>query len=145
MWRNEMGGARDMYLATSREGLTSSAPKKLGNGTWQLNACPMDGGGLVISPTGILTAWLRDARAYLASPDQAERQVGTGKDVAVASSGRQDLCRLGDRHEGRDLWMDGKVEALVANGAFPSVTVLPNGGAPAAWEETGSIQIRRLP
>ena len=47
MWRNWLGGSRDMYLARSRDGVTFSKPEKLGTGTWQINACPMDGGGLV--------------------------------------------------------------------------------------------------
>jgi hypothetical protein len=49
MWRNWLAGSRDMYLVRSRDGLTFSKPEKLGSGTWKLNACPMDGGGLAAS------------------------------------------------------------------------------------------------
>ena len=51
MWRNSLGGARDMYLSASRDGVTFPAPEKLGNGTWRIDACPMDGGGLAVSPS----------------------------------------------------------------------------------------------
>ena len=33
MWRNSMGGSRDMYLARSRDGVSFSKPEKLGTGT----------------------------------------------------------------------------------------------------------------
>ena len=46
MWRNWLGGSRDMYLTRSRDGVAFSKPEKLGTGTWPLNACPMDGGGI---------------------------------------------------------------------------------------------------
>ncbi len=47
MWRNALGGARDLYAALSSDGGQTFAPAvKLGTGTWKLNACPMDGGGV---------------------------------------------------------------------------------------------------
>ena len=42
-------------------------------------------------------------------------------------------------------WIDGKVEQLANAGAFPSLSGLPGGGVLAAWEESGAIEIRRLP
>jgi len=144
MWRNALGGARDMYLASSRDGVTFSAPEKLGNGTWQLNACPMDGGGLAVSPAKILTAWRRDGRIFLAEPGQPERQVGAGKDVALALSGKR-VYAVWSNGAGLQSWNDGKLEALSSAGAFPSLCALPAGGALAAWEEDGVIRILRLP
>jgi len=44
-----------------------------------------------------------------------------------------------------EVWIDGKLEELASNGAFPALTTLPGGGALAAWEEDGAIQVRRLP
>ena len=144
MWRNSVGGTRDMYIVTSSDGLNFSTPRKLGTGTWQLNACPMDGGGLAVSSSGILTAWRRDTGVFLAEPGQPERQVGTGKDVALALSGNRTYVAWvnGTKVE---TWIDGKVELLADTAAFPSLTSLPAGGALAAWEESGGIQIRRLP
>jgi hypothetical protein len=144
MWRNSLGGARDMYLAASRDGVTFSTPEKLGNGTWRIDACPMDGGGLAVSPTKTLTAWRRDGNIFLAEPGQAERQVGTGKDVALALSGDR-VYALWSNGPRLEAWNDGKVDVLSGAGAFPSVCSLPAGGALAAWEENGAIEIRRLP
>ena len=49
MFRNNVNGSRDEYLVESRDGGRSfAAARKLGSGTWPLNGCPMDGGGLAI-------------------------------------------------------------------------------------------------
>jgi len=133
-----------MYLATSRDGVTFSTPKKLGEGTWKLNACPMDGGGLVVSSSKILTAWRRETNIFLAEPGRPEKQVGAGKDVALALSGEKTYMAWVDGTK-VEAWIDGKLEQLAEIGAFPSVVGLPSGGAVAAWEENGAIQIRRLP
>jgi len=144
MWRNSLEGSRDMYLATSLDGVTFSAPQKLGNGTWKLNACPMDGGGLAAAGGKIVTAWRRDTDVFLAEPGQTERQVGTGKDVALAVSGNRTYV-LWTNGMKLEMWREGKVETLSAEGGFASVCGLPAGGALAAWEEKGAIEIRSLP
>ena len=60
MWRNWLDGSRDFYMSTSRDGRTFSPAQKLGTGTWKLNACPMDGGGIAFTPTGKwLAIWRR--------------------------------------------------------------------------------------
>lgn len=144
MWRNSLGGARDMYLATSLDGTAFSAPEKLGNGTWQLNACPMDGGGLAVSPGRVLTAWRRENDIFLAEPGRPERKVGAGRDVALALSGSRTYA-LWSNGSKLEAWNDGKVEEQSSAGAFPSLCSLPEGGVLAAWEENGTIEIRRLP
>ena len=144
MWRNSLGGARDMYLASSADGAAFTTPEKLGNGAWKLNACPMDGGGLAASGGKILTAWRREGDVYLAEPGQAERKVGTGKDVALALSGNQAYVAWIDGSK-LEAWKDGKVELLSGAAAFPSLCSMPAGGVLAAWEENGGIEIRRLP
>ena len=144
MWRNAVGGSRDMYLATSRDGATFSTPRKLGEGTWKLNACPMDGGGLAISSSKILTAWRRETNVFLAEPGQPEKQIGAGKDIALALSGETAYVAWVDGTKVQT-WINGKLEQLTENGAFPALLGLPGGGALAAWEENGAIQVRRLP
>ncbi len=144
MWRNSLGGARDMYLATSRDGVNFATPEKLGSGTWQLNACPMDGGGLAVSTAKTVTAWRREGNIFLAEPGRPERQVGTGKDVALALSGSHTYA-LWSNGSKLEAWKDGKVEVLSSAGSFPSLCALAAGGVLAAWEENGAIEIRRLP
>jgi len=144
MWRNSLDGNRDLYLAKSRDGVTFSKPEKLGEGSWQLNACPMDGGGLSVSGGRTVTAWRRDQSVFLDEPGHAETRIGTGKDVALAVDGDRPYAAWvnGTKVEA---WLDGKLVTLAESGAFPSLTALAGGGVLAAWEENGGIQIRRLP
>ena len=92
MWRNAFGGARDLYLALSRDGgLTFGPAEKLGTGTWKLNACPMDGGGLTFlraEPEKPITVWRRDATLYFARPGAPEETLGEGRDPVVAATAR---------------------------------------------------------
>ena len=85
MFRNWLGGSRDLYLTRSRDGVNFSKPERLGTGTWQLNACPMDGGGLVVVGGRIVSAWRREHDIYLASPGEKEVDLGSGVDVSIAA------------------------------------------------------------
>jgi hypothetical protein len=144
MWRNAVGGSRDMYLVSSRDGASFSTPHKLGDGTWKLNACPMDGGGLAVSPSKILTAWRRDTSVFLAEPGKPEKQIGAGKDIALALSGDRTYVAWVEGTK-VEAWIDGTKQELAGAGAFPSLTSLPGGGVLAAWEQNGEIEMRRLP
>ena len=89
MFRHAKDGARDMYLTSSGDqGKTFTEPQKLGRGTWPLNACPMDGGELILDANGgVHTTWMRDGSVFIAVPDHDEKQLGAGRDpVIVASS-----------------------------------------------------------
>ena len=78
MWRNWLGGSRDLYTATSHDaGRTFTAAQKLGTGTWKLNGCPMDGGSIAFSPAGKwLTIWRRE-RAVFTSETAASEKLTT--------------------------------------------------------------------
>jgi hypothetical protein len=146
MWRNVIGGSRDMYLASSASSRPFSAATKLGNGTWPLNACPMDGGGVAVGPNGVVTAWRRDGEIYLARPGHPEQKLGDGKDVAVAATPKGAFA-VWIASEGIEALSPAAPASLkIANsGAFPSVVGLPDGSAIAAWEDKGTILLRRLP
>jgi len=144
MWRNSLDGSRDMYLTSSTDGATFSAARKLGDGTWKLNACPMDGGGLVVGGGKVVTAWRRESDIFLDEPGQPEQRLGTGKDVALAlSNGHVYAAR--ENGPKLEVWREGKVEELAPAGTFPTLCALPEGGVLAAWEQDGSIEMKRLP
>jgi hypothetical protein len=143
MWRNWLDGARDMYLARSRDGAAFSKPEKLGTGTWRLNACPMDGGGIAIVQNRIVTAWRRDHEIFLASPGEKEVCIGEGVDVAITAA-PEGVYAIWSTPLGVRALSLGKKDAitLAAKGAFPTIIALRNGHALAAWEEDGSIRIK---
>jgi hypothetical protein len=86
MWRNALGGSRDMYLIRAPLNQHFGQPEKLGEGTWKLNACPMDGGGIARANGKTITAWRRADEIFMAQPGQPETKLGDGKDVALAAS-----------------------------------------------------------
>ena len=145
MWRNWLGGARDLYLALSGDGITFSRPAKLGTGTWRLNACPMDGGGLAVFGVRVVTAWRREHEIFLASPGAAEVPIEEGVDVAVAA-GEAGTYAVWSAPSGIRALVPGRKAPITVGekGAFPSVIALADGRALAAWEDDGKIVIRQL-
>jgi hypothetical protein len=146
MWRNVVGESRDMYTAVSTDGGRSfKSAVKLGNGTWTLNACPMDGGGLAIDAHGrVVSIWRREGDVYLAEKGGAERKIEAGKDPAIAA-GADGIYAV---------WIaDGAVRALApgrepftlaAKGAAPQIVAVPGGPALAAWDEAGRIVVEPI-
>jgi hypothetical protein len=145
MWRNWLGGSRDMYLSQSRDGVGFSKPEKIGMGSWPLQACPMDGGGLVIVRDRVVTAWRRDHEIFLASPGEREVGIGDGVDVAIAA-GPSGVFAIWSSQSGLRAVVPGSKAAieLGAKGAFPSIVGLSGGTALAAWEDEGKIVIRKV-
>ena len=82
MFRNSLDGERDMYVTSSKDdGATFSKAIKPGKGTWQLDACPMDGGMLAAGKKGgVLTLWQRNGEIYMAEASgAAEKLLGAGQ------------------------------------------------------------------
>ncbi|HVP00093.1 MAG TPA: sialidase family protein [Bryobacteraceae bacterium] len=142
MWRNWLDGARDMYLASSGDGKHFST-RKLGEGVWKLNACPMDGGGIAESDHGVVTAWRRDHSVFLDQPGNPETEIGRGTDVAI-TAGKDGVYVIWSTPDSIELLgpLDRTPRALGSKGSFPAIAALPQGGALAAWEDNGTIAIR---
>lgn len=71
-----------MYVTSSKDdGATFSKAIKPGKGTWQLDACPMDGGMLAAGKKGgVLTLWQRNGEIYMAEASgAAEKLLGAGQ------------------------------------------------------------------
>lgn len=145
MFRNALGGSRDLWVMHSHDRETFGKPVKLGAGTWKINACPMDGGGIARDGAKTITAWRREEDIYVDEPGKPELKVGTGKDVAIAA-GQGRVYTLWVTSNGLETWNgSGKREVIAKEAAFPSVVALPGGGFLAAWEAGGSIGMKRLP
>lgn len=144
MWRNWLGGNRDMYMARSTDGGKSFAKAvKAGSGSWPLNACPMDGGDVGIASDGALwSAFRRETSIVLAAPDGAEKVVGKGKDPAMVLSPRGAAVA----------WTEGGLRLLLPSYKAP-VTLDAAGsyahmiGGPdvvVAWETASGIKVTRI-
>ena len=137
MFRNWLGGARDMYLVRSTDGgRTFGRAEKLGNGTWPLNACPMDGGALDVAQDGtITTVWRRADGVYTARPGEPEREIGAGRQPWLASGA---VVWLRDRDT--VVARRGPAESVLGTGTDPAVA-----GSLAAWSDAENrVWIARL-
>lgn len=144
MWRNVLNGSRDFYLIHAGAQRQFGKPGKLGVGTWKINACPMDGGGLVHAASKTFTVWRRMDDIFIAEPGQPEVKIGVGKDVTTAASGNK-IYAAWIKGEQLVVWTSGKQKIIAGPAAFPNLTALPGGGALLAWEANGGISLKRLP
>ncbi len=144
MWRNLIQGARDLYLARSADGGATFGPaEKLGQGTWLITACPMDGGAVASGPGGLIeTVWMREGSVFEARPGEPERRLGRGVQgwTAIGPGGPCSVWL--SARPGRLLAeVPGQTHPItLAEGANdPSVAADPGGRGPvvAAWEAKG--------
>jgi hypothetical protein len=142
MFRNHIAGSRDMYVTRSTDGRTFTPAEKQGQGTWKLEACPMDGGSVVLGPGGVSSVWRRDDTIFLAMNEGPERPIGVGRDPVLAvTAGAVDVAwtspdgiflKRGTRNR---LIGAGKFAALLA---FPQHSLL-------AWEQQGKVVTQVVP
>jgi hypothetical protein len=143
MWRNALGGSRDMYMASSSNGGRTWDPaKKVGNESWKLDACPMDGGGITLSGQGKpYAAFRKDKEIHYSTPGSVERMLGEGKDPSIASGLNEALYVVWTSPTGAIEGItskENKVKTLAAKGAYPQV-VFTGHQALAFWEEEDGI------
>jgi len=85
MFRNWLDGNRDLYLIQSSDGgYTFGQAQKLGKGSWHLDGCPMDGGGLALDKNGNPeTVWNRMGVIYGSQPGKDEVRLGEGRNCTL--------------------------------------------------------------
>ncbi|MEO5958554.1 MAG: sialidase family protein [Opitutaceae bacterium] len=139
MWRNAIAGSRDMWLATRANGAKEFSPaRKLGTGTWKLDACPMDGGKVIALGAGKFAAvWQRAGEVFFCPAQGAEIGLGPGTQPVAIAAGAQPLVVW---QRGADLF-SARVGANAApakhasDGRFPALVSLTDGrGALLAYE-----------
>lgn len=139
LFRNSLGGNRDMYLTTSADGKKFAPAKKLGTGTWKLNACPMDGGMLAVDGNErVYTAWRREKSLFLTTGGAKETPLGPGEQPWIAATSAGPVAVWTGRREG-DLWMllpkDKQPTKLAAEARDPVVaTVTGKNQVVVCWE-----------
>ena len=142
MFRNFLNGSRDMYvLRSADDGRSFDKAEKMGEGTWKLNACPMDGGGLFMAGDGtVSTVWRRADKLFTARPKQPETELASGKNAKIVTTGKGDYVVF--QRDGR-VWAisPGQAQPVeVGEGAYPKLTLLPNDRVLCLWEQTGSVR-----
>ena len=140
MWRNAVDGSRDMWMTTRESGAVEFTPaRKLGEGTWKIEGCPMDGGRILAFGDGQFGAvWQRNGEIFLTRGDGPEITLGKGKQPVAVHP--RDGALTVFWQQGADLVGLTDIEKPVAvkqvsDARFPSVAALPGGkGMLVAYE-----------
>ncbi len=150
MWRNALDGNRDMFISTSGDfGKTFTPAQKLGDGTWKLSGCPMDGGSVVAGPDGKwITAWRREGKLFTNPIGAPEQGFADGKQPVIAFAGGKQITLW--EQNGALMIRDasGKPAVFAQSGASPSVASGPK-AATIAWEAgpagTAGLFLQQVP
>ncbi len=137
MWRNWLGGSRDMYAALSSDGgKTFAAAQKLGSGTWKLNGCPMDGGAIAFDAAGkTLTAWRREKTVFASDLAGAEEKLADSSTQPVVVSSKDGAYEIWESAGGLMLRKGTANASRLADDArFAAAAAIPKGGAIVMWE-----------
>ena len=141
MFRNWLRGSRDLYLTSSNNGGQSfTDAQKLGNGTWQLKGCPMDGGGLTIdSKNNVRTARQRDGIVYYVEPGKPEEKIGDGRHVGMNA----DIVTW---EKGSDLIIKkiGNAEQKFGDGTALKTCRFSDNSILAVWENADQIVTKKM-
>ncbi len=141
MWRNWLGGSRDMYAAVSDDhGKTFAPAQKLGSGTWKLNGCPMDGGAITFDAEGQLRAvWRREKTVFASGTAPTEERLADSAFQPIAVAGKRGIYYLWEADGGLMVQAaDVKPRLLAEKANFAAVGSLPNGGAIVVWESNAN-------
>ena len=136
MFRNQRDGARDMYAAVSRDGGGAFAEAtKLGSGTWPLDGCPMDGGGVALRGPRLLSIWRREKLLYASSGPGIEIRLGEGKNPVIALAATGAIEAWEDAGAIRLHRTSTAGAEVVGPGSAPSLGAAPGGALVLlAWE-----------
>ena len=151
MFRNSLRGNRDMYLAMSPDGGRSFGRSvKFGTRSWQIAACPMDGGALSFDGSGDAQAvWRSESQLYF-SKGRNGVQLAQGRNPWIATT-PQGMVTVWETSLGGSIYMQNgnsitSRKRLTEQGSDPVVVSGPKGTV-AAWRESGrngGIYVERL-
>jgi hypothetical protein len=140
MFRNWLDEKRDMYLIESSNGGTSFGEvKKLGTGSWALDACPMDGGSLAINNNNIpQTIWRRKGKIYSCEPGKAEVEIGEGRGCTMESVNSKNVYAWTENGEVIVRKPQGMKKNL-GKGQLPIIKAINNEHIICVWENEKKI------
>ncbi len=140
MFRNRLQGNRDLYLIQSKDKANSfGQAKKLGEGNWKLDGCPMDGGGLAINKNNeIQTVWRRQGKVYAAMPGKPEKEIGAGKGCTLETVNGKNVYAWIENGEVIIITPQGQKKVL-GKGSQPIVRALNNEHVICIWENEKQI------
>ncbi|MGZ3753056.1 MAG: hypothetical protein ACXVB0_05535 [Mucilaginibacter sp.] len=146
MFRNWLGGSRDLYMMKSSDaGKTFSGAQKLGTDTWKLNGCPMDGGGIVVSYSNLIsTVWQRKGAIYYAEPGKPETYIGNGRNCSISVNSSDIMLGLQNNDTVKLINLKSKKSKVVGNGDFLKLATLADNKILCVWEQDNKVKFKRI-
>lgn len=152
MFRNSFRGSRDMYVVRSPDlGWSwNKQAQKLGTMSWQINACPMDGGMVTFdNGGGLASVWRSGSTLYYARETNAI-EIGPGRNPWIAFKETGPVL-VWEVTRGGAIYLQNGTSAsnrtrLTENGTDP-VVVTTKSATIAAWHGVGAspgIYIARM-
>ena len=140
MFRNWLNGNRDLYLVQSSDGgNTFGQAQKLGEGSWKLDGCPMDGGAFVVTESGnVETVWKRKDNIYACEPGKPEARIGEGRNCTIETVNGKNVYAWTENGRVVLLKPGGTKEKLGA-GSLPILKSLDNAHIICVWENEKQI------
>ncbi len=140
MFRNWLNGNRDLYVTKSSNGGKSfEQAQKLGVGSWKLNGCPMDGGGIAVNKNGeIQTVWRREGKIFAAVPGSPEIEIGEGRGCTLETVNGKNVYAWTENGEVVVIKPQGQKKVL-GKGSQPIVKALNNEHVICIWENDKQI------
>ena len=140
MFRNWLHGNRDLYLIRSSDGGNHFGnAEKLGNGSWPLNGCPMDGGAIVINARNEpQTVWRRQSKIFACEPGKPEIEIGEGRSCSMESVNGKNVYAWIENGEVVCVLPKGRREHL-GKGALPIIKVVNSEHVICIWENEKQI------
>ena len=141
MFCNWLNGNRDLYIATSTNGgQTFKDASKLGVGSWKLSGCPMDGGGLAVSNTGVVhTVWRRESLIYAATPGKQEISIGEGRNCTLELINGSPAYAWTQNGE-IIIAAPGGYKKNIGKGALPQLKTINERQLLCIWEKDNQVQ-----
>ena len=140
MFRNWLKGNRDMYIIESNDnGKTFGEAMKLGTGSWALDGCPVDGGGLVLNGSnGVSAVWRREKKIYTGNVNKEETAIGEGKGCTIESANGKNLFAW---VEGGEIVIlkPGGIKETIGDGSMPVLKAIDDHQVLCVWENEKEI------
>jgi hypothetical protein len=145
MFRNWLNGSRDLYVLKSLNGgATFAAAQKLGVDTWKLNACPMDGGGIIVDGSAIRTTWQRKGEVFYAEPGKPEVLIGMGRNSSIDGNGANAVITFHNNDTVKMIQLKNKRETAIGKGSYLKSLVLPGSKILCVWEDDKKIKFKKI-
>jgi hypothetical protein len=140
MFRNWLRGDRDLYLIQSRDrGNNFGIAGKLGNGSWPLIGCPMDGGGIAIDANNNpQTVWRRHSKIFSCQPGKPEIEIGEGRSCTIESENGKNVYAWTENGEVVIRKPEGMKKNL-GKGQLPVIKRINNEQIICVWENDQQI------